>query len=231
MSNITIPPELSEYLDRMHYLLNQDRKLNDAGIDMQRHLLLAQLREVKYPTELEKNLIKEISDAEDKCLNDIAGMKDSYRVEFCELREKVRKVCRDMFVGKYVKLVTYTYIVYMRVDQVTMLPEFKGTVYIEGQAVSFYRENGDYQWSVRQQHSIFTISELLDAVAVSNRAEDELNHRFSNIYLMTRDDVLHVMEEYKRNLMDRCDNIIEYVQEMEGMPLSEDKPVDFSKWW
>lgn len=229
MSNITIPPELSEYLDRMHYLLNQDRKLNDAGIDMQRHLLLARLREVKYPTELEKNLIKEISDAEDKCHNDITGMKDSYRVEYCELREKVRKVCRDMLVGKYVKLVTNKHIVYMRVDQVAMLPEDKGMVYIEGQAVSFYRENGEYQWSVRQQHSIFSIGQVIDSV--SPQAEAELNHQLSNIYLMTRDDVLHVMDEYKKNMMERCDNIIEYVQEMEGMPLSEDKPVDSSKWW
>ena len=48
---------------------------------------------------------------------------------------------------------------------------------------------------------------------------------------MTRDDVLHVMDEYKKNMMERCDNIIEYVQEMEGMPLSEDKPVDFSQGW
>ena len=229
MSNITIPSELSEYLDRMHYLLNQNRKLNDAGIDMQRHSLLERLREVEYPTELEKNLIKEISDAEDKCRNDITGMKDSYRVEYCELREKVRKVCRDMFVGKYVKLVTDKYIVYMRVDQVTMQAEDAGTVYVEGQSVSFYRAHGDYQWSVRQQHSIFSIRQVFDGI--SPRSEDELNHQLSNIYLMTRDDVLHAMDEYKKNMMERCDNIIEYVQEMEGMPLSEDKPVNSSKWW
>jgi hypothetical protein len=229
MSNITIPPELSEYLDRMHYLLNQLRKLNDAGIDMQRHSLLERLLKVECPTELEKNLIKEISTAEDKCRNDKTAMKDSYREEFCELREKVRKVCRDMFVGKYVKLVTYIHIIYMRVDQVTMGPEFNGTVYIEGQAVSFCRENGEYQWTERHEHYIFTVSEIIDSV--SDRAEDELNHRLSGIYLITRDDVLHVMDEYKKNMMERCDNIIEYVQEMEGMPLSEDKPVNSSKWW
>lgn len=229
MSNNTIPPELSEYLDRMHYLLYQNRKLNDAGIDVQRHLILLRLREVEYPTELEKNLIKEISDAEDKCRNEITGMKDSYRVEYCELREKVRQVCRDMFVGKYVKLVTDKYIVYMRVDQVIMQPEDKGTVYIEGQSVSFYREHGEYQWSVRQQHSIFSIRQVIDGI--SPRAEDELNHQLSNICLMTRDDVLHAMDEYKKNMMERCDNIIEYVQEMERMPIWEDKPVDSSNWW
>jgi hypothetical protein len=213
----------------MHYLLNQLRKFNDAGIDMQRHSLLERLLKVECPTELEKNLIKEISTAEDKCRNDKHAMKDSYREEFCELREKVRKVCRDMFVGKYVKLVTYIHIVYMRVDQVIMGPEFKGTVYIAGQAVSFCLENGEHQWSERHEHHIFTVSEIIDSV--NSRAEEELNHRLSDIYLMTRDEVLHVMDEYKRNMMERCDNIIEYVQEMEGMPLSEDKPVDSSKWW
>ena len=224
MSNIVIPKELPDLIDRFHFLWNKLRIIKDQRVDSERHALLDYLRNFKAPSELEKRLMEQIEGEEKACLANSDKLEKAYREEEAGLYEKVRRVCKDMFLGKYLKHLTAWYTIYMRVDQVTMTGR---TVSISGKSISFYREHNTFQWTCVQHHDVFDISHVIygHAAPTLESLESELQH----FEIISREDLINLMKEYKANLVKECDHIIEYAEKMEDGPMPEDVPVDTSK--
>ena len=224
MSNIVIPKELPDLIDRFHFLWNKLRIIKDQRMDSDRHDLLEKLRSIKAPSELEKRLMEQIEGEEKACLENGDKLEKAYRDEEAGLYEKVRQVCKGMFLGKYLKHITAWYTIYMRVDQVTM----SGcTVSISGKSISFYREHNDFQWTCVQHYDLFDIGHVIygNATPTPESLESELQH----FELISREDLINLMKEYKANRVKECDHIIDYAEKMEDGPMPEDVPVDTSK--
>jgi len=224
MSNIVIPKELPDLIDRFHFLWNKLRIIKNQRIDSDRHALLEKLRNIKAPSELEKRLIEQIEGEEKACLDNGDKLEKTYREEEASLYEKVRKACKDMLLGKYIKHITAWYTIYMRVDQVTMTGR---TVSISGKSISFYREHNNFQWACVQHYDLFDISQVIygNATPTLESLETELQH----FEIMSREEVINIMKEYKDKLVKECDHIIDYAEKMEDDPMPEDVPVDTSK--
>lgn len=224
MSNIVIPKELPELIDRFHFLWNKLRNIKDQRIDSDRHALLEKLRNIKAPSELEKRLMEQI-EAEEKALWDNDNkLEKTYREEDAGLYEKVRQACKDMFLGKYISHLTAFYVIYMRVDRVTMTGR---TVSISGKSISFYREHNTFQWACVQNYDLFDIGHVIygNATPTLESLESELQH----FEIISREDLINQMKEYKDTLVKECDHIIDYAEKMEEGPMPEDVPVDTSK--
>ena len=224
MSNIIIPKELPDLIDRFHFLWNKLRIIKKQRIDSDRHVLLDTLRNIKAPSELEKLLMEQIEAEEKAWREDDNKLEKTYRDEEASLYEKVRQICKGMFLGKYIKLLTAHCTIYMRVEQVTMNGT---TAYITGHAISFYRDTGTLQWTCVQQESVFDIGQVIygHAVPTLKSLETELQH----LEIISREDFLNRVKEYKAKQMEECDHIIDYAQMMECHPFPEDVPVDTSK--
>lgn len=224
MSNIVIPKELPDLIDRFYFLWNKLRIIKNQRIDSERHSLLEKLRNIKAPSELEKRLIEQIEGEEKACLDNDDKLEKAYREEEASLYEKVRKACKDMLLGKYIKHITALYAIYMRVDQVTMTGR---TVSITGKSISFYREHNTFQWTCVQQYDLFDIGQVIygHAAPTLESLESELQH----FEIMSREEVINIMKEYKDNMVKECDHIIDYAEKMEDGPMPEDVPVDTSK--
>lgn len=109
MSNIVIPKELTELIDRFHFLWSKLLIIKEQRIDSDRHAILETLRNIKAPSELEKRLMEQIEAEEKACLETDDELEKSYQDEEAGLYEKVRQVCKDMFLGKYIKHLTAWY--------------------------------------------------------------------------------------------------------------------------
>lgn len=224
MSNIVIPKELPELIDRFHFLWNKLRIIKEQRIDSDRHAILETLRNIKAPSELEKRLMEQIEAEEKACLENDDKLEMAYREEEAGLYEKVRQVCKGMVMEKYIKHLTAQYTIYMRVDQVTMTGR---TVYISGKGISFYRDHNTFQWACGQQYELFDIGDVIygHQTPTLESLETELQH----FEIISREDLLNRMKEYKANLVKECDHIIDYAEKMEDGPMPEDVPVDTSK--
>ena len=224
MSNIVIPKELPDLIDRFHFLWNKLRIIKDQRIDSDRHALLEKLRNIKAPSELENRLMEQIEGEEKACLDNGDKLEKTYREEEAGLYEKVRQACKGMFLGKYIKHITAWYTIYMRVDQVTMTGR---TVSISGKSISFYQEHNNFQWTCVQHYDLFDIGHVIygNATPTLESLESELQH----FEFISREDLLNRMKEYKDNLVKECDHIIDYAEKMEDGPMPEDVPVDTSK--
>lgn len=224
MSNIVIPKELPDLIDRFHFLWNKLRIIKDQRIDSDRHALLEKLRNIKAPSELEKRLMEQIEGEEKACLDNGNKLEKTYREEEAGLYEKVRQVCKSMLLGKYIKHLTARYTIYMRVDKVTMIGH---TVSISGKSISFYRDTDTFQWSCVQQYDLFDIGHVIygNATPTLESLESEMQH----FDIISREDFINQMKEYKDNMVKECDHIIDYAEKMEDSPMPEDEPVDASK--
>lgn len=224
MGNIVIPNELPGLIDRFHFLWNKLRIIKEQRINSDRHALLDTLRSIKEPSELEKRLMEQIEGEEKACLDSDAKLEKAYRDEEAGLYEKVRQACKGMLLGKYIKHLTAWYVIYMRVDKVTMTER---TVYISGKSISFYRKDNAFQWTCEQQYSLFDIGDVIygHATPTLESLESELQH----FEIISREDLIHRMKEYKDNLVKECDHIIGYAEKMEDGPMPEDVPVDTGK--
>jgi len=224
MSNIVIPKKLPDLIDRFHFLWNKLRIIKEQRIDSERHSLLETLRSIKAPSELEKRLMEQIEGEEKACLDNSDKLEKAYLDEEAGLYEKVRQVCKGMFLGKYIKHLTAHYTLYMRVERVTMNGT---TAYIAGHAISFYRDTGTLQWTCGQQYDLFDIGHVISghATPTMESLESELQH----FDIMSREDFINQMKEYKTKQVEECDRIIDYAQMMEWQPFPEDEPVDTSK--
>jgi hypothetical protein len=224
MTNIVIPKELPDLIDRFHFLWNKLRIIKNQRIDSDRHALLEKLRNIKAPSELEKRLIEQIEGEEKACLDNDDKLEKAYREEEASLYEKVRKACKDMLLGKYIKHITAWYTIYMRVDQVTMTGR---TVSITGKSISFYREHNNFQWTCVQHYDLFDISHVIygNATPTLESLETELQH----FEIISREDLMNGLKAYKDNMVKECDHIIDYAEKMEDGPMPEDVPVDTSK--
>ncbi len=224
MSNIVIPKELPDLIDRFHFLWNKLRIIKDQRIDSDRHALLEKLRNIKAPSELEKRLMEQIEGEEKACLDNGDKLEKTYQEEEAGLYEKVRQVCKSMFLGKYIKHITAWYTIYMRVDQVTMTGR---TVSISGKSISFYQEHNNFQWTCVQHYDLFDISQVIygNATPTLESLETELQH----FEIINREDLMNGLKAYKDNMVKECDHIIDYAEKMEDGPMPEDVPVDTSK--
>lgn len=224
MSNIVIPKELPDLIDRFHFLWNKLRIIKEQRMDSDRHTLLETLRNIKAPSELEKRLIEQIEGEEKACLDNGDKLEKAYRAEEAGLYEKVRQVCKGMFLGKYIKHLTAWYTIYTRVDQVTMTGR---TVSITGKSISFYRERDTFQWTCEQNYDLFDISQVIYGHAAPTL--ESLESELRNFEIIGREDLINRMREYKNNLVKVCDHIIDYAEKMEDGPMPKDVPVDTSK--
>lgn len=224
MSNIVIPKELPDLIDRFHILWYRLRIIKEQRIDSGRHTILETLRNIKAPSELEKCLMEQI-EAEEKAIreND-KGLEKIYRDEEAGLYEKVRKVCKGMFLGKYIRHLTAHYTIYMRVEKVTMANR---EVFVAGHAISFYSDTGNLQWTCEQQYGVFDIGQVIYGNAASTL--ESLKTEMQHFDIISREDFINQMEEYKVKQVKECDHIIDYALTMETRPLPEDEPVDTSK--
>lgn len=224
MSNIVIPKALPELIDRFLFLWNKLRIIKDQRVDSERHALLDYLRNFKAPSELEKRLMEQIEGEEKACLDNSDKLEKTYRDEEAGLYEKVRQVCKSMFLGKYLKHLTAHYTIYMRVEQVAINGT---TAYIAGHAISFYRDTGDLQWTCVQREDVFDIGHVIygHETPTMETLKSELQH----FDIMSREDFINQMKEYKTKRVEECDHIIDYAQMMECQPFPEDEPVDTSK--
>lgn len=225
MSNIAIPKELPELIDAIHYWRNKRRDIRNQSIDSERHHILVNLRNLSAPSELEKRLIEQISAEEQKCLLNGPETDKEYRDKEIALYEKVRLVCKDMLLGKYIKHITAWYTIYMRVDKVSMIDG--NTVSISGKSISFYREHDTFQWACEQQYDLLDIGKVMygHSTPTMESIADELN-----LYdIISREKVINLMKEYKDKLVKECDHIIDYAEKMEDGQMPEDVPVDTSK--
>lgn len=224
MSNIVIPKELPDLIDRFHFLWNKLRIIKEQRIDSERHSLLETLRNIKAPSELEKRLIEQIEGEEKACLDNDDKLEKAYREEEASLYEKVRQACKGMLLGKYVKHLTAWYTIYTRVDRVTMTGR---TVSITGKSISFYRERDTFQWTCEQNYDLFDIGQVIYGNAAPTL--ESLESELQNFEIIGREDLINRMKEYKANLVKECDHIIDYAEKMEDGPMPEDVPVDTSK--
>lgn len=224
MGNIVIPKELPELIDRFRFLWSKLSIIKKQRIDSDRHALLDTLRSIKEPSELEKQLMEQIEGEEKACLDNDSKLEKAYRDEEAGLYEKVRQLCKGMLLGKYIKYLTAWYIIYMRVDKVTMTGR---TVYISGKKISFYRKYNAFQWTREEQYSLFDIDAVIygHATPTLESLESELQH----FEIISREDLINRMKEYKDNLVKECDHIIDYAERMEDGPMPEDVPVDPDK--
>ncbi len=224
MSNIVIPKELPDFIDRFHFLWNKLRIIKKHRIDSERHALLERLRNIKAPGELEKRLMEQIEGEEKACLDNGNTLEKAYQDEEASLCEKVRQVCKDMLLGKYIRHLTALYTIYMRVDKVTMTGH---TVYISGKSISFYREHNTFQWTCEQLYELFDIGQVIygNAAPTLESLESEMQH----FEIISREDLISRMKEYKNNQVKECDHIIDYAEKMEDGPMPEDEPVDIGK--
>ena len=224
MSNIIIPKELPELIDRFHFLWSKLRIIKEQRIDSERHVLLDYLRNFKTPSELEKRLMEQIEGEEKACLDNSDKLEKAYRDEEAGLYEKVRQVCKGMFLGKYIKHLTTNYTIYMRVEQVAVNGT---TAYIAGSAISFYRDTGTLQWTCGQRCDLFDIGHVIYGHATPTM--ESLESELQQFDIMSREDFISQMKEYKTKQVEECDHIIDYAQMMEWHPFPEDVPVDTGK--
>lgn len=225
MTNIVIPKELPELIDGIHFWRSKRWDIRNQSIDSERHHILDKLRNLSAPSELEKRLIEQLSAEEQKCLINGPETDKEYRDKEIALYEKVRLVCKDMLLGKYIKHITAWYTIYMRVDHVFMTSG--PTVYISGKSISFYREHDTFQWACEQQYDLLDIGKVMygHSTPTMESIADELK-----LYdIMSREEVINIMKEYKDKLVKECDHIIDYAEKMEDGPMPEDVPVDTSK--
>lgn len=224
MSNIVIPKELPELIDGIHYWRNKRQIVRNQSMDSERHHILEKLRNLSAPSELEKRLIEQISAEEQKCLLNGPETDKEYRDKEIALYEKVRLVCKDMFLGKYIKHITAWYTIYMHVDKVSM---DGSTVYITGKSISFYREHDTFQWACEQQYDLLDIGKVM--YGHSTPTMESIANELKLYDIMSREEVINIMKEYKDKLVKECDHIIDYAEKMEDGPMPEDVPVDTSK--
>ena len=224
MSNIAIPKELTDLIDRFHFLWNKLRIIKLQRMDADRHVLLDTLKNIKAPSELEKRLMEQIEAEEKAVLDNGKELEKTYRDEEAGLYEKVRQVCKNMLLGKYISHLTAHYTIYIRVEKVTMANR---EVFVSGPAISFYRDTGTLQWTCEQQYGLFDIGQVIygNAAPTLESLESEMQH----FEIICREDFINRMKEYKAKQVKECDHIIDYAQMMESRPIPEDVPVDTSK--
>jgi len=225
MSNIIIPKELPELIDGIHFWRSKRRDIRNRSIDSERHHILDKLRSLSTPSELEKRLIEQLAAEEQKFMLNGPETDKEYREKEIALYEKVRLVCKDMLLGKYIKHITAWYTIYMRVDKVSMTSG--NTVYISGKSISFYREHDTFQWACEQQYDLLDIGKVMygHSTPTMESIADELK-----LYdIMSREEVINIMKKYKDKLVKECDHIIDYAEKMEDGQMPEDVPVDTSK--
>ena len=225
MSNIVIPKELPELIDQIHLWRSKRWEAKNRCIDSERHRILENLRSLSTPTELEKRLIEQLSAEEQKCLLNGPEAEKEYRDKELALYEKVRLVCKDMLLGKYIKHITAWYNIYMRVDHVFMTTG--PTVYISGKSISFYREHDTFQWACEQQYVLLDIGKVI--YGHSTPTMESISDELKLYDIMSREEVIKTMTDYKNKLVQECDHIIDYAVKMEDDPMPEDVPVDTSK--
>lgn len=224
MSNIVIPKELPDLIDRFHFLWNKLRIIKKQRMDQDRHSLLNTLKNIKAPSELEKRLMEQIEAEEKTLLDNDKKLEKTYRGEEAGLYEKVRQASKDMILGKYIRHLTALYTIYMRVEQVTMNDT---QVFVAGHAISFYRDTGTFQWTCEQQYTLFDIGQVIygKAAPTLESLEQEMQH----FDIISREDFINQMTEYKAKQVKECDHIIDYAQTMETRPLPADVPVNTGK--
>lgn len=213
MSNIVIPKELPDLIDRFHFLWNKRHIIKERCVNQERHSILEKLRQIEAPSDLEKRLMEEIAAEEKACFDNNSGLDKEYRDEEVGLYEKVRQVSKNMFLGKYVHHLTAWYRIYMRVDRVTMIGR---TLYISGPSISLYREHDTFRWTCGQQFPVFDVDHVIYGHATPTRESIEDELRLFDI--ITREDLIKAI-----------DHIIDYAEKMEDGPMPEDVPADTSK--
>ena len=226
MGNIVIPKELPDLIDRIYYLRGECKKLKDPDQNQEHRALLTTLRTFKTPTELEKSLIKEL---ESMLQVDTSSLEKQYKEEEYGLYEKIREVCRDMLLGKYVEHFTAHSTVYMRVTKVSMTQGGGGRVSISGPSISLCRDTNTLQWACKQQFDLF------DCCTVNRGSSlytaESLATEMRHFYIMPKNDIADVLRKYKENVINECDRFISYAENMKDTIFPDDKPVDASKWW
>jgi hypothetical protein len=226
MGNIVIPKELPDLIDRIYYLRDECKNLKNRDQNQERRALLTTLRTFKAPTELEKSLMKEL---ESMPQVDTSSLEKQYKDEEYGLYEKIREVCRDMLLGKYVEHFTAHTTVYMRVTKVSMSQGGGGCVSISGPSISLYKDTNTLQWACEQQFDLF------DCCCVkygnSSNTAESLATEMRHFYIMPKNDIADMLREYKERVLNECDQFISYAENMKDAIFPEDKPVDASKWW
>jgi len=232
MSNIVIPKELPDLIDRFHFLWNKRHIIKERCVNQERHSILEKLRQIEAPSDLEKRLMEEIAAEEKACFDNNSGLDKEYRDEEVGLYEKVRQVSKNMFLGKYVHHLTAWYRIYMRVDRVTMIGR---TLYISGPSISLYREHDTFRWTCGQQFPVFDVDHVITFQLTCGQQFPvfDVDHVIYGHATPTRESIEDELRLFdiitREDLIKAIDHIIDYAEKMEDGPMPEDVPADTSK--
>lgn len=220
---VTIPTVLKENLDNIRKLRNKMYHMRVNTMDPDRHALLKALRKLESPTELEQSLIDTIVNEELKLNESNNTQLAACKKECDELYEKVRQVCKDLFLGKYVQRATDHYLQQMRVTKVAMAPGDNGpTVRLSGDSIIFRRDSGLF-------HTMGPLE--FPIVWCGTGSIPGSAYSLLNLDIITEQNIIDSVNGYKTLMVSKCDDIIKYTVKLKDIPMQPDEPVDTSKWW
>lgn len=231
MRPIEIPDELVEHLDRIRYLRMSKQCDRVAVVDTKRHALLEVLKQLDNPTEAEQKLIEEITQSESDCVSNHMKTQEEIWNELCELYEKVRQCCKDMFLDKYVMMKLNDGIVhYIHVRGVKMYGVCQGYVCISGTELRYHNLGGTIESHIGTEYKLFKCADIIPLETPTNIRES-LAQSFQPFSYIENSDIVATVQKRKDELVAELDGLIATARFMPNEGLFPDKPSNAEEWW
>lgn len=217
--NNTGSPKLREYLDKLYTLKKKIHACNKPMCAI-RQDFIGKLQSLENRTPTETKLLSELLVAADEQAAEKSKLETLVK-DKQSLYEKIRQVCRDMFLGKYIFRKDSSSRTYYRVLQVKISANKPHSVLLVCDRIYL---PDTFNLPVIDHGIKVTI------LTCDTDIEPSCQTLYNYMYF-TREDILSDLTEKKDNMMALYDSFMKAVENMESCPLPADTPCEPEKWW